>query len=314
MKSKILFPTVFLTALTAGVSGADLRLGVIGTDTSHAVVFAHALNDIAGPNHVAGARILIAYKGGSQDVQESSSRVDKFATELQSKLGVRFVDHISEMCSSVDGILLESLDGRKHLPEMKEAVKCGKPIFIDKPVAASLNDARQIARIADDAHVPWFSASSLRFSDIESLKQEPINGVIVWGPGPTEPHHELDLSWYGIHAVEMLYALMGPGCSEVTRIHSEKADVVIGRWKDGRLGTMRVERPYSTFGAVAFRSKNKVDTIANVKVEYLPLVRQIIEFMQTQKPPVSNAETLEIFAFMDAAQKSKEHGGSPVAM
>jgi hypothetical protein len=314
MKSKILFPIVFLTAFVAGVSGADLRLGVIGTDTSHAVVFARALNDTAGPNHVAGARIVVAYKGGSPDVQESRSRVDKFATELQSKLGVLFVDHISEMCSAVDGILLESLDGRKHLPEMKEAVKCGKPIFIDKPVAASLNDAREIVRIASDAHVPWFSASSLRFSDIESLKQEPINGVIVWGPGPTEPHHELDLSWYGIHAVEMLYTLMGPGCNEVTRTHSENADVVTGRWKDGRLGTVRVERPYSTFGAIAFRSKNKVDTLAAVKVDYLPLVRQIIEFMQTQKPPVSNAETLEIFAFMDAAQKSKERGGSPVSM
>ncbi|HEY1948046.1 MAG TPA: Gfo/Idh/MocA family oxidoreductase [Bryobacteraceae bacterium] len=314
MKNKILLPIAFLTTLAVGVSGADLRLGVIGTDTSHSVVFAHALNDAANPNHVAGGRIVVAYKGGSPDVEESRSRVEKFSTELQGKLGVRFVDHISEMCSAVDGILLESLDGRKHLPEMKEAVKCGKPIFIDKPLAASLSDAREIARVAGDAHVPWFSASSLRFSDIESMKQEPINGVIVWGPGPTERHQELDLSWYGVHAVEMLYTLMGPGCSEVTLTHAENADVVTGKWKDGRLGTIRVERPYTTFGAVAFRSKNKVDTLANVKVDYLPLVRKIIEFMQTQKPPVSNAETLEIFAFMDAAQKSKEHGGSPVSM
>ena len=314
MKNQILFAAVFSAFLATSLSAADLRLGVIGTDTSHAVVFAHALNDPAAPNHVAGARIVIAYKGGSRDVEESRSRVDRFADELQSKLGVQFVTQISDMCSAVDGILLESLDGRNHLSEMKEAVKCGKPVFIDKPLAASLDDAREIARIADDAHVAWFSASSLRFSDIQSLKHEPINGVIVWGPGPTEPHQPLDLSWYGIHAVEMLYTLMGPGCAEVTRTNSQNADVVTGRWKDGRLGTMRVDRPYSTFGIVAFRSKNRVDAIPNIKVDYIPLVRQIVEFMNTRKPPVPNAETLEIFAFMDAAQKSKEHGGSPVAM
>jgi hypothetical protein len=310
-------PHILIAAgvLLAGVSrGADLRLGIIGTDTSHAVAFAHTLNDSAAPNHVSGARIEVAYKGGSPDVEESSSRVDKYAAELRDKFGVRFVDRIPDMCSSVDGILLESVDGRPHLAQMKEAIKCGKPVFIDKPLSSSLEDAREIARLASDAHVPWFSASSLRFSNIVSLKQEPMNGVIVWGPGPTEPHQQLDLTWYGIHAAEMLYTLLGPGCTEVTRTTSPEADVVTCRWKDGRLGTMRVDRPYSKFGAVAFRSKNRVDVISDVKVDYVPLVREIVQFMNTRTPPVSNAETLEILEFLDAAQKSKAKNGAPVSM
>jgi hypothetical protein len=310
-------PHILIAAgvLLAGVSrGADLRLGIIGTDTSHAVAFAHPLIDSAAPNHVSGARIEVAYKGGSPDVEESSSRVDKYAAELRDKFGVRFVDRIPDMCSSVDGILLESVDGRPHLAQMKEAIKCGKPVFIDKPLSSSLEDAREIARLASDAHVPWFSASSLRFSNIVSLKQEPMNGVIVWGPGPTEPHQQLDLTWYGIHAAEMLYTLLGPGCTEVTRTTSPEADVVTCRWKDGRLGTMRVDRPYSKFGAVAFRSKNRVDVISDVKVDYVPLVREIVQFMNTRTPPVSNAETLEILEFLDAAQKSKAKNGAPVSM
>lgn len=312
MKLYALFAAAALAS--AACSAADLRLGVIGTDTSHAVAFAHVLNDASAPNHISGAHIDVGFKGGSPDVEESSSRVEKYATELRDKMGVRFVDKISDMCGAVDGILLESVDGRRHLEQMKEAVKCGKPVFIDKPLSSSYEDAREIAHIAAAAHVPWFSASSLRFSDITSLKKEPMNGVIVWGPGPTESHQQLDLSWYGIHAAEMLYTLMGTGCTEVTRTTSEQADVVTCRWKDGRLGTMRVDRPYSKFGAVAFRTKNHVDVLSDIKVDYVPLVREIIQFMNTRTPPVPNDETLEIFSFLEAAQKSKAKSGAPVRM
>ena len=314
MKLHSFLPFLGAALSIAHGSGADLRLGLIGTDTSHAVVFAKALNKPEDPKHVSGARVAIAFKGGSPDVEESSSRVEKYATELRDQLGVKFVSTIPEMCEAVDGILLESLDGRRHLAQLKEAVKCGKPIFVDKPFAASLQDAQEMARVASDAGTPWFSASSLRFSEIETLARKPLNGAIVWGPGPTEPHQPLDLTWYGIHAEEMLYRLMGEGCSEVTRTTSEGADVVTGRWKDGRLGTLRVDRPYSKFGAVVFRSENRVDALPDIKVDYLPLVRQIVQFMQTRKPPVANSETLEEFRMMDAAQKSKEQGGRPVAM
>jgi hypothetical protein len=306
----------FTLALIAGtrVPAADIRIGIIGTDTSHAVAFTRVLNDPTAPDHVAGARVVVAYKGGSADVKESGSRVDTYATELRDKWRVGFVDAIPAMCGAVDGILLESLDGRTHLSQMKEAVTCHKPMFIDKPLASSLEDAKAIARLAADAHVPWFSASALRFSDVQSLKQKPLNGAIVWGPGPSEPHQALDLSWYGIHAAEMLYSVMGPGCSVVSRVSSEEADVITCKWKDERLGSMRVDRPYSKFGAVVFRSKNRVDFLSDIKVDYIPLVREIVKFMSTSKPPVANSETLEMFEFLDAAQRSKAGGGSPVQM
>jgi hypothetical protein len=113
---------------------------------------------------------------------------------------------------------------------------------------------------------------------------------------------------------KMLFTLMGTGCTEVTRTISEEAEVVTARWKDGRLGTMRVDRPYSKFGASAFRSKNHADIVSDIKVDYVPLVRQIVEFMNTRMPPVPDAETLEIFTFLDAAQKSKAKNGAPVSM
>jgi len=112
----------------------------------------------------------------------------------------------------------------------------------------------------------------------------------------------------------MLYTLLGTGCTEVTQTAAEAADVVTCRWKDGRLGTMRVDRPYSKFGAVVFRDKNRVEAQPDVPVDYVPLVRQIVDFVASGKPPVANDETLEMFAFMDAAQRSKKSGGKAVTV
>jgi hypothetical protein len=303
-----LFAALCLVSLAAA---ADLRLGIIGTDTSHAPAFTEVLNNAASKNHVAGARVVAAFKGGSPDIDESRDNVEKYAAELKDKYQVEIVSKIADLCPLVDGILLESVDGRPHLEQFRQAAKCGKPVFIDKPLAASIEDARQIARLAAELGIPWFSSSTLRYTDIVKLKSADMTGAIVWAPGPLEPHHVLDLSWYGIHGVEMLYTLMGTGCLEVTRTHTGSADVVVGRWKDGRLGVVHLERPYSKYGAVVFRDKTQLAAIDDLSFNYANLVAEIVQFMVTKKPPFPNAETLEIFEFMEAARRSKDEGGRP---
>jgi hypothetical protein len=294
---------------------ADLRLGIVGTDTSHVIAFTKLLNDPSTPDHVSGARVVAAYKGGSSDLKDSYTRVDKYAAELTQSWKVEMVPEISGMCSKVDAFLLESVDGRKHLPQFREIVKCKKPVFIDKPLASTLADAREIAKLAKDNGVPWFSSSSLRYSDfVENLKRPGITGAIVWGPGPMEEHHELDLSYYAIHPVETLFAILGPGCTEVSRVSGASMDEVTCRWKDGRVGTVRALRPYGDYGAVVFLEKEVVQTPPKPKFSYRSLLVEVIKFFQTGKPPVSNEETLEIFAMMDAAQRSKAAGGKPTTL
>ncbi len=126
----------------------------------------------------------------------------------------------------------------------------------------------------------------------------------------------MDLAWYAIHPIELLYTLMGPGCETVTRTASPDADVIVGRWKDGRLGTVRAIRPYSDYGAVITRGREVtvLHPPAEEAADYHALVADIVKFFETGRPAVPNAETLEIFAFMDAAQKSKEQGGIPVRL
>jgi hypothetical protein len=300
--------------LAAAASAQELRLGIIGTDTSHAPAFTRLLN-VDGPNRIPGAKVVAAYKGGSPDLPDSANRVEKFAAELTSKYGVELVPDIPTLCGKVDAILLESVDGRVHLEQAKQVIACGKPMFIDKPLASTLEDARAIADLARKANVRWFSTSSLRFSHVvEGVKMPQLRGATVWGPGPIEEHHALEMSWYGIHAVEMLYTLMGTGCESVTRTFDKDSEVVVGRWKDGRIGTVRLLRPYGPFGAVTFGGKDVKQSDPRGQSDYRPMLVKVVEFLKGGPSPVPEAETLEIFAFMDAAQRSKQQNGAPVRL
>ncbi|MGH9767617.1 MAG: Gfo/Idh/MocA family protein [Blastocatellia bacterium] len=307
-----------------------LRLGIIGLDTSHVPRFTELLNDPGRRDHVPGARVVAAFKGGSPDMEQSASRIERFTAEVRDKWKVELAGSIEELCRKVDAVLLLSVDGRVHLEQVKPVFAARKPVFIDKPFAASFRDAREIVRLARESGTPFFSASTRRFSaEIEALKNNrgygEIQGAITYGPMPIDRVHP-DLFWYGIHSVEALYTLMGPGCETVTRTHTTGADVVTGRWKDGRIGTMRGNREDRNYGAIVFGSKGVVNAKdageeaqragANqaARSSYYGGVAAVVKFFQTKTPPVSPEETLELIAFMEAAEISKARNGAPVAL
>lgn len=310
--ARFVLPFLLLVPILAD----DIRLGIVGTDQPHGCAFTRLLNDATSANHVPGARVVAAYKGGSPDLADSVKYGEQCTEELRTKWNIEIVDDIATLCSKVDGVLLESIDGRTHLRQAREVIAMKKPLFIDKPLASTLKDAREIAHLAKKAGVPWFSSSILRYSpSIVAAKSEGAIGVTAWSPGPIEEHHQLDLSWYGIHGVETLYTLMGPGCEEVTRTSTPSADVVVGRWRDGRIGTVRVVRPHAGYyGAIVFGPKSLHQTPARVVIGYGPLVAQIVKFFQSHTPPFPNDETIEMFSFMDAAQRSKAAGGKPTRL
>jgi GFO/IDH/MocA oxidoreductase family protein len=305
--------------LVSRAQSPEIRVGIIGTDTSHVTAFTRLLNDRNDPAHVPGARVVAAFKGGSPDVEASRTRVDKFAAELRDTWGVEFVDSIEALTAKVDAVLLESVDGRPHLSQVRPVFKAGKRVFIDKPFTASYADAREIVRLSREAGVPFFSSSSLRYAaDVQAIRTSDrhggIHGAFTFGPENLEPHHP-DLFWYGIHAVEMLYTLLGPGCEQVTRVKTDSGDTVVGRWRDGRIGTMRgLIAGKQEYGAVAFGMKAVLATPLPMTSNYRGLLVEIVRFFQTGVPPIDADETLEIIAFMEAAELSKVRGGMPVSL
>jgi hypothetical protein len=298
-------------------SSKPLRAGIIGLDTSHVVAFTQLLNAATPKPELAGVRVVAAYPGGSPDVASSRDRVAGFTRELRDKFGVSIKGSIDELLASVDVVLLESVDGRPHLEQARPVFRARKPVFIDKPLAGSLADAIAIFELARETNTPCFSSSSLRFGPgIDALRHNAkvgdVIGCDVHGPCALEEHHP-DLFWYGIHGVEGLFTIMGTGCQSVSRTQTKGTELVVGVWNGGRVGTFRGLRqgPYE-YGGTVFGSKGNAS--GGRDGGYEPLIVEIVKFFKTGKPPVSAAETLEIFAFMEAADESKRQGGKPVAL
>ena len=317
--SLLIIGSVFTANRQQAARQETIKIGIIGTDTSHVPAFTKLLNDPKEPGAIPGARVVAAFKGGSPDVESSHTRVEKFAAEIHDKYGVEIVASIEELLTKVDAVLLESVDGRPHLAQVRPVLKAKKRVFIDKPFAASYADAKEIVRLSRESGTPFFSSSSLRYAaDIVALKNKPelggIVGAIAFSPSPTESHHP-DLFWYGIHGVETLFTLMGTGCESVTRTNTNGTDVVTGKWKDGRIGTFRgIRDGKQDYGAIAFGAKANGLTTPPMKVDYRNLLVEIIKFFQTGVAPIQPEETLEIMAFMEAADLSKARSGAPVML
>ncbi len=298
-----------------GKESAPLRLGLIGLDTSHVIAFTQLLNDPKNPHYVPGAKVVAGYPGGSPDVEASASRVDRFTAELRDKWGVEIVEDIPTLCEKVDAVLLTSVDGRPHLEQVRPVFAAKKPVFIDKPMAGNLDDVKEIFRLSRESGVPCFSSSCYRW--MEGLKRTDlgeVTGCNSYSPATIESHHP-DLFWYGIHGVEALFTVMGPGCVSVTRIHSEGTDVVVGLWEDGRISTFRgIRRGKQAAGVTVFCEKGIYTAKPDHGNIYRGLVHEAVEFFRTGIPPVTPEETLQIYSFMDAADKSKQQGGIPVSL
>ena len=298
------------------VEGAPMkRIGIIGLDTSHAIAFTKTFNADPPIAALAGMRVTVAYPHGSQDIEGSVSRIPGYTEEVK-KLGVTVVDSLPALLEQVDYVLLETNDGRPHLKQALAVFQAGKPVFIDKPVAGSLEDAICIYEAAKHYKVPVFSSSSLRFmEDAQAARNGSCGKVLgcdTFSPCSLEQTHP-DLFWYGIHGVEILYTVMGPGCRTVSRSSTPDADVVMGTWKEGRIGTFRGMRGgKSGYGGNVFGA-DKYLPLGNFK-GYDPLVLAIGKFFTTGEMPVTVEETLEIYTFMEAADESKRQNGASVSV
>lgn len=293
-----------------------IRAGLIGLDTSHVIAFTKSLNDPNATGDVADVEVVAAYPGGSPDVPSSADRLEGYTSQIR-EMGVEIVESIDALLEKVDVVLLESVDGRPHLQQARPVILAGKPLFIDKPVAGSLKDAIAIFRLAREHEVPCFSSSSLRFSPgIQGMSNNEMIGDVLgcaaYGPCPIEPHHP-DLFWYGVHGVETLFTIMGTGCESVSRVHTDGVDLVVGVWSDGRIGTFRgIRSGKADYGAMVFGSKGIAPS--GGYAGYQPLLEQIATFFKTGQPPVSAEETIEMFAFMTAADESKRQNGASVSL
>jgi len=309
-----------------------IKIGIIGLDNYQAVAFTQLFHDPKAAGALAGLKVIAAFPAGSPDIEESVREIPKWVKEIQT-YGVTIAKTPEEVLKQVDAVLVMSVDGRVHLEQLKAVFQARKPVYVGRPLAASLADTVEIFRLAKASRTPIFSCSQHRFSPgFIGMRNHPdvgdVLGADVYGGCPREPHHP-DLFWHAVHGVETLYTIMGPGCVAVSRVSTDTADVVTGTWTDGRVGTFRgIRKGAIKYSATVFGRKGvstagiyghgiPVKGVVPTNDRYMGYEATAIEiarFFKTGKPPVTAEETIELFAFMEAAEESQRHNGAAVKL
>ena len=315
MKNILFILLAFLSVSFRLYAQDVIKIGIIGLDTSHSTAFTELLNGDSDDKFVKEFEVVAAYPYGSKTIQSSYERIPGYIEEVK-KHGVEITSSIAELLDKVDCVMLETNDGRIHLEQAMEVFKSEKICYIDKPIGATLGQAIAIYEMAEKYNVPIFSSSALRYSPqnqkLRNGEFGKILGADCYSPHKVEPTHP-DFGFYGIHGVETLYTLMGTGCESVNRMSSQDADVVVGRWKDGRIGTFRgIKEGPAIYGGTAYTPKGSI--AAGGYEGYKVLLDQILTFFKTGVAPISKEETIEIFTFMKASNMSKEQNGKIVTM
>ncbi|MCS3170998.1 Gfo/Idh/MocA family oxidoreductase [Bacteroides thetaiotaomicron] len=315
MKNILFILLAFLSVSFRLYAQDVIKIGIIGLDTSHSTAFTELLNGDSDDKFVKEFEVVATYPYGSKTIQSSYERIPGYIEEVK-KHGVEITSSIAELLDKVDCVMLETNDGRIHLEQAMEVFKSGKICYIDKPIGATLGQAIAIYEMAEKYNVPIFSSSALRYSPqnqkLRNGEFGKILGADCYSPHKVEPTHP-DFGFYGIHGVETLYTLMGTGCESVNRMSSQDADVVVGRWKDGRIGTFRgIKEGPAIYGGTAYTPKGSI--AAGGYEGYKVLLDQILTFFKTGVAPISKEETIEIFTFMKASNMSKEQNGKIVTM
>lgn len=288
------------------------RIGIVGLDSSHAAAFTKTLYEQRNTANYQGYQVVAAFPFAETPIATNKARIVKFQAEVE-HCDVKIVASIAELLAVVDYVMVLTNDGNTRLAQVAEVLKGGKPVFIDKPIAASYAQAQQIFALAKRYNVPFFSSSSLRFqTDIQALDKHLVRGVDLYTPATTEPSHSL-LYWYGIHGVEMLYALMGTGCVQVQCKSSPTDELIVATWKDGRQASLRaITTGAADFGGVVF-TETKLMELQKFQ-GYTNLLAAIVQFFETGLVPFNPAETLEICRFMDAVASSKKRHGKRISL
>lgn len=315
MKTGYKLVICIILMLTAVTTKATIRIGIIGLDTSHSPAFVKSINAEDPKPEYAGFKVVAAYPYGSKAIKSSLDRIPKLTEDVK-KFGVKISSSIEELLKEVDCVLLETNDGNMHIEQALEVFKAGKPVFIDKPIGANLAQAIVIFELAEKYNVPMFSSSSLRYGKqaqkFRNGELGKVFGADTYTPARLEPSHA-DMAWYAIHGIETLFTIMGTGCETVQRTNTEGSDFLVGKWKDGRIGTVRgIRDGKNVYGGMVLTDKGMVE--GGAYEGYDVLLVEVMKFFTSKVAPISKEETLEIFAFIEAADMSKKNGGKSVSI
>lgn len=287
----------------------EIRIAVIGMDTSHAVQLPKLMQDPESEFKISGMRVTRAMR--FETPFQNKAGLDEREAYLRS-IGVEVTEDFEYAIGDCDAIMIEINDPSLHLEYFEKVAALGKPVFLDKPFADTVANTRKIIEIGKKYNTRYFTASSLRFTvGLNNLVDSKINVTSAYAWGPLgQAAAGSSIVWYGVHTFEQIERIMGIGAESVTAVPSGKGVVCVVKYKDGRDAVVELNNDKWVYGDV-IRDDAGNDAICSVPAKtpfYYSLMEQIRLFFLDIETPVSIEDSFEVMALCEAADKSFASG------
>lgn len=286
------------------------RIGIIGSQNSHAIAFSQLLNREEGYN---GQRI------------ETDARVTHiYGTQPERTREVAeagaiptIVDETEQMLGGVDAIICVLRDGALHKGAVLPFLKAAMPVFVDKPLCTTVADAEAMIDVAQRTGVGFSSFSTLRYERgtqawIEASRDAdgpPLAGLVS-GPGDLESEYS-GIFFYGIHAVELMLERWGYGVAEVTAVPSGRSVQAICRYADGPLVTLNlVQGGRPGFRLASFGNAGTSEHLVDARTTYYDGMHIMLEVLRNGAWPLSAEELTEPVRVLAAIEASVASGAT----
>ena len=280
-----------------------IRIGIVGSDNSHALAFAK----LANIDRALGDRCAAVGIWGADHAQ-----ADGIATETKIE---KVVDRPEAMVGEIDVAVVVDRHGNLHAAHALPFLEQGLPVFVDKPLAISIDDCRRMLDVSARSGSALTSFSALRFAPaIETLAAElPELGAIkaVHFAGPCDFASEYGGPFfYATHVVEMALRLVGDDIETVSAKRNGASVVVLVSWKNGAIGS------FSLLGDAAYRFHATLfgaDGMAAQEIlggapTYAKTLEQIVRMAETGERPLTDSQLLRPIEIIHAIEASLASG------
>lgn len=219
------------------------------------------------------------------------------------------VSRMEDVIGEVDAVIISTDDGADHVRRARPFVEAGLPVFVDKPMATTRAELEQFASWRRQG-ARILSSSGMRYApEVEELRGEEWR----WMTSLTCKSWER----YGIHALEPVFTVTGPGFVDVRCEAQTGSDIVYCRHANGTQATIAaIDDAVGSFGVLhAYGVKDqRTISMRDTYSAFRGQLVAVVDWLRSGRDPYPFAETLELMAILIAAIESREKDGKRIAV
>jgi predicted dehydrogenase len=286
-----------------------IKIGMIGSDNSHALAF----SKLANIDRVLGDRCrVVGIWGAEADRTQEVAREGGIET---------IVENPADLLDAVDLAVVVDRHGDLHAGHALPFLERGIPVCVDKPFAIDMDDCRRMLSTAQESGAALTSFSALRYAPATDLLAAEIDQIgeikaaHFAGPCDFESPYGGPF-FYATHVVEVSLRLVGEDIATVAAKRNGKSVVVTVTWENGAIGTYSLlgDAAYH-FHATLFGSKGMVaQELLGGDSAYAEALNRMVQMAETGEPPLTADQLLLPITIIHAIQSSLANNGAEISL